>query len=131
MTLVDSSVWIEYLRGGSDRARAFVRERLGALHVTEPVLLKVLAGTRTGAPTLRAEHLLRSQRWESVEVSVDYRAAVDIYQRTRATGHRVRSLQDCLIAAVALRCGLDVAHRDADYGHIAAATGLDTVDLRD
>lgn len=45
-------------------------------------------------------------------------------------GHPIRSLNDCLIAAIALRTGTAVAHRDADFEYIAAATGLGVVDLR-
>ena len=41
-----------------------------------------------------------------------------------------RSVQDCLIAAVALRNEVAVAHRDSDYEHIATATGLRVIDLR-
>jgi len=39
-------------------------------------------------------------------------------------------LQDCLIAAVALRHDVTVARRDADFAHLAAATRLRVRDLR-
>ncbi|MEO3935436.1 PIN domain-containing protein [Dermatophilaceae bacterium Soc4.6] len=86
MTLVDTSVWIEFLRGTPTGAASFVRDNLGGrIHGSEPVLMELLAGAHT----------------------------------------------DCLIAAVALRRGIPLAHRDRDDEYIAAATGLAVVDLRE
>lgn len=132
MTLVDTSVWIEFLRGTDSSATRFVRGEVGhGLATTEPVLMELLAGARHGAATVRLERLLMSQTWTRVEPGLDYRGAADVYQACRAIGHPVRSLNDCLIAAIALRTDSTVAHRDADFAHIAAATGLTVVDLRD
>lgn len=134
MTLVDTSVWIDFLRASPTRSTAFVRENLetGApIMTSEPVMMELLAGARPGEQTTRIERMLLSQHWLRVEPSLDYRGAVDVYQATRATGHQPRSLQDCLIAAIALRTGTILAHRDADLAYIAEATGLSQRDLRD
>lgn len=129
--LVDTSVWVEFLRGRQGPATTFVRERMGVdLATSEPILMELLAGAAPGRQTERAERLLLGQHWWRVEPALDYAGAVDVFQATRATGHQPRSLQDCLIAAAALRCQVQVAHRDADYERISAATGLETVDLR-
>lgn len=131
MTLVDTSAWIEFLRGSEGKATSYVREHVGVdLAASEPVLLELLAGARQGSQTDRIERLLLSQRWLTVEPALDYRAAVDVFHATRATGHPPRSLQDCLIAAVALRRDEAVAHRDQDFADISAATGLAVIDLR-
>lgn len=131
MTLVDTSVWIEFLRGNAGPAADLVRERLGAgLLTTEPILMELLAGARAGSSTQRLERLLLSQSWVSVEPGLDYRGAVDIFHACRSDGHPIRSLNDCLIAAIALRTGVSVAHRDGDFVHIAEATGLQAIDLR-
>lgn len=132
MTLVDTSVWVEFLRGTPGRATGFVRDRLGTgLGASEPVLLELLAGARQGEHTTRLERLLLGQTWYGLEPGLDYRGAVDVFHATRTTGHQPRSLHDCLIAAVALRHTVPVAHRDADYERIAAATGLRVIDLRE
>lgn len=131
MTLVDTSVWIEFLRGTESPATDFVRDGLGGdLRTTEPVLMELLAGSRRGTATLRLERLLLSQTWVRVEPGLDYRGAVDVFHECRRQGHPIRALNDCLIAAVALRAGIAVAHRDADFEHISAATGLQVIDLR-
>jgi len=129
--LVDTSVWVEFLRGTSGPSLDFVRRRVGVdLATTEPVLLELLAGAAVGRQTMHAELLLSGQQWLPIEPTLDYRAAVDVFHATRATGHPPRSLQDCLIAAIALRHRVPVAHRDADFARIGAATGLDVIDLR-
>lgn len=130
-TFVDTSVWVEFLRGTDGPATSFVRDHIGIdLATSEPILMELLAGAATGRQTERAERLLLGQHWLRVEPALDYRGAVQVFQAARATGHQPRSLQDCLVSAVALRCQVAVAHRDADYERIAAATGLATIDLR-
>ena len=131
MTLVDTSVWIDFLRGTATPAAAFVREHLGGdLATTEPVLTELLAGARPGPQADRIEGLLLSQRWHRVEPTLDYRGAVDVYRAARAAGRQPRGLTECLIAAVALRAGAQVASRDVDFVRIAGATGLTVLDLR-
>lgn len=131
MILVDTSVWVDYLRGAPTHARTFVRERLGSdLATSEPILMEVLVGARREHEVAQLERLLHSQQWVGVEPTLDFRGAADVYRATRATGHQPRSLLGCLVAAVALRRGIAVAHRDRDFERIAAATGLDVVDLR-
>lgn len=129
--LADTSAWVEFLRGTNSRACEYVRANVGALASTEPILFELLAGARPGRRTTELERLLLSQFWVPIEPSLDYRAAVDVFHVTRAAGRPPRSLQECLIAALALRRDLSVAHRDADFEHIASATGLRTEDLRD
>lgn len=132
MNLVDTSVWIEFLRGTPTRATAFLRANVGIdAATTEPVLMELLAGARPGEHTERMERLLLSQRWYQVAPGLDYRGAVAVYHATRSTGHSPRSLTDCLIAAIALRKAATIVHRDADYEYIAAATGLKVLDLRE
>jgi len=130
--LLDTSIWIEYLRGTQTAATAFVRDHIGIdAATTEPVLMELLAGARPGGQTTRIERLLLSQHWCTIEPALDYHAAASIYQTTRAAGHQPRSLQDCLLAAIAMRRNVPIAHRDKDFARIADATGLTTIDLRD
>lgn len=130
-TLVDTSVWVDFLRGSDTRATDYLRREVGGDVLTcEPVMMELLAGSAPGRRTAAVERLLLSQSWLRIEPGLDYRGAVDVFQAARTTGHQPRSLQDCLIGAIALRHDVAVAHRDVDYEHIAAATGLATVDLR-
>ncbi|GAB3299052.1 PIN domain-containing protein [Epidermidibacterium keratini] len=130
--LVDTSVWVEFLRGTQSAAADYVRHEVGRnLATCEPVMMELLAGLSAGDRTARVERMLLSQTWLRIDPHLDYRGAVDVFHATRATGHAPRGLADCLIAAIALRAGVEVAHRDTDYEYIAAATGLATIDLRE
>jgi len=50
--------------------------------------------------------------------------AVALYRAARRQGLTVRSSTDCLIAACALRHGLEVVHRDRDYAALARVSAL-------
>lgn len=57
----------------------------------------------------------------------DFEAAAGIFRTCRRRGKSVRRLVDCLIAAVAIRAGLEILHRDRDFDVIARHTGLRVV----
>ena len=60
----------------------------------------------------------------TVDPAQDFRAAAALAHAVRRSGHTVRSLTDCLIAAIALRHGGMVWHCDADYVRIAEVSDL-------
>lgn len=97
--------------------------------ITEPVAMELLSGA--GPIDLsRVQTLVGSLPVLSVEPSVDYADAAAIFRATRANGRQARKVNDCLIAAVALRHGAELWHKDADFEAIAAVTQLKTLDLR-
>jgi hypothetical protein len=53
-----------------------------------------------------------------------YETAAEIYRLCRKSGESIRNATDCLIAAVAIRDGAEVLHRDADFEAIARHTSL-------
>jgi predicted nucleic acid-binding protein len=128
LILADSSAWIAFLRGTDTPAAARVRDLVGtgALASTEVVIMEVLAGAR-------AERLADTRRIliqnEIIPMSAleDHEAAADIYRTCRRGGGTVRSLNDCLIAAIAIRSGVPVLHDDRDFEVIARHSPLDTV----
>lgn len=61
----------------------------------------------------------------SVETNIDFDVASDLYLAARDTGKPVRSLTDCVIAAVAIRTSAVVIHQDRDL-LAAIATDLHT-----
>lgn len=127
MTLVDTSAWVEYLRAtGSDTHRQ-VRHLLESerpLHTTDVVVMEVLAGGRDQPHTAQLRRLLSRCEFVPVEGLGDFEEAAAFYRRCRRAGETVRALTDCLIAAVAVRAGLDVLQADRDFDAIARHTGL-------
>lgn len=117
-------MWIELLRDtGSTACEELARLLVDPGHtiaVTEPVVMELLAGA-PDAQALRAlETLTGGLTMLAVQPAVDFHAGAAAYRAARAQGSTVRSLVDCLIAAVAVRTGAELVHRDADYDVLAA-----------
>ncbi|MDO5663593.1 MAG: PIN domain-containing protein, partial [Brachybacterium sp.] len=82
--LVDTSVWVEYLRGTPGPGTDVVRQHVGRdICSSEPVMMELLAGARPGRRTAAIERLLLSQTWMTVDAGLDFRGAADVYQATR------------------------------------------------
>ncbi|MCU0259968.1 MAG: PIN domain nuclease [Ilumatobacteraceae bacterium] len=125
--LADTSAWIEFLRGTGSAACAAVEQglRQQSLVVTDPVIGELLGGARPHEvdPLLR---LLNEQDYRPVAARVDWLDAAEIRRGCRALGLTVRSLTDCLVAAVAIRLDVPVLHHDRDFEAIASVTRLRT-----
>lgn len=132
MVLVDTSVWVEYLRGSrspSDRwlAAAIADER--PLAWTEPILLELSSGATTPrrAAVLRA--LLNRGPLLRVGDLADWESAASLRRTARVRGLTVRSAVDCLIATVAIREGVPIVARDRDYRMLARVSALEVLDV--
>jgi predicted nucleic acid-binding protein len=123
--LIDSSVWVEYLRDTNSRACNEVdrlwHDRPGEMATTEPVVMELLAGANSERLFARIEKLMGGLQLLTVDASRDYRDAAINYRAVRAGGYTVRKTMDCLIAAVAVRTGATLVHRDRDFDVLAAA----------
>lgn len=130
--IVDTSVWIEFFRTSDSTASRWVAQRISdetTLVVPEVVLMELLIGsTDETTAAVRRRFLQRFSIQPLAPVS-DAEDAAAIHRRCRRGGKTVRSLIDCLVAAMALRLNLPVAHRDRDFDVIAAQCGLQTMSL--
>ncbi len=127
MTIVDTSAWIEFLRGtGSDTHRAVRRliENEMVMHTTDVVMMEVLAGARNEDHHQQIRRLLANCDYLPVQGLASYETAADLYRLCRAGGETVRSMTDCLIGAVALRTGVSVLHNDRDFDVLARHAGV-------
>jgi predicted nucleic acid-binding protein len=121
--LVDSSIWIPFLRG--DRApgvRLLVEtlKRGEPVWLAPPILREVLQG---------AENAERFARWDRVLGELPLLAQLDpratarqaalLYARCRWAGITPRSANDCLIAVYAISHVVPLLHNDRDFGAIA------------
>ncbi|HET8582858.1 MAG TPA: PIN domain-containing protein [Jatrophihabitans sp.] len=127
--IADSTVWIDYSNNRSfwqvERWESAIRSREAM--VTDAVRLEVLAGLAPtwSGPSIPAaldlcEDVMQLHR-------IDAEEAASIYRGCRAHGETVRSLTDCLIAAIAIRNDVAVLHRDKDYDTIARYFPLQVV----
>ncbi len=125
MHLIDTSAWIEYLRGtdsdADDEVDRLLQKEPTNIAITEPIVMELLAGTTSPSKTSKVEQLTSGIRLLPVDGSIDFHNAATVYRTARAAGTPIRSMVDCLIAAVAMRTGATVVHRDRDYEHLVAA----------
>jgi predicted nucleic acid-binding protein len=86
--------------------------------------MELLAGADTPARLDAIEKLTNGLPVLGVDPALDFRQAAAVFLAVRRTGRTVRSLIDCVIAAVALRHEVPILHRDADFDAIAACLPL-------
>lgn len=128
----DTSVWVEYLKRTESDADLHLAAHLEAdrpVLIPEIVRMELLQHPTDELGLLRRTRLLDSFPVLGLEPLVDSDRAAAIQRECRLRGTPVRNLLDCLIAAIALRLDVPVAHRDRDFEQIARLTGLRTVDL--
>lgn len=122
MILVDSSAWIEFLRGSGSPAHLRLRSALeegAALACTDVVLMEILAGAADDAERDRLRRLLYGTEFLAVEGPADHERAAELYRLCRRGGETPRQLVDCLIAVVAMRNQAELLCADADFRAIA------------
>ena len=124
MVLVDTSVWVEVFR----RASSFHLDEVvdfDEIVTCLPVIQEVLQGFRDErAHAVAREAMLALPIVESPLGWAVFQEAVDLYRSARRAAVTVRSGVDCLIAACAIRHGLEVLHCDRDYDALARVSGL-------
>ena len=124
MVLVDTSVWVDYLRGAATAQVRALKELLAGEEIvgTAPIILQeILQG---------ADSDERFEKWRRyfvdlwcyvprhpVDTHVD---AARLYHTCRRAGKTPRSSNDCLIARIAVEYGLELLHGDRDFEAIAS-----------
>jgi predicted nucleic acid-binding protein len=128
--LVDSSAWVEFLRGTGSPAHLRVRSALRAgaeLATTDVIVMEILAGARDDADRDRLRRLLYGLEFLAVDGPVDYEQAAELYRLCRRGGETPGKLTDCLIAAVAIRNDAELLCEDSDFDAIARRVPLRVV----
>jgi predicted nucleic acid-binding protein len=124
VVLVDTSVWIELFR---KPPRKPFDELVDFDEVVTclPVIQEVLQGFRDErAFQLARDAMSALPLVESPLSQAAFEEAVGLYRAARRAGLTVRSGVDCLIAACAVRNGLELLHHDRDYDLIARVSPL-------
>lgn len=128
MILADTSAWVEFDRATEspiDRRLTGLIESAGALAITEPVVMEVLAGARDSRREEDLRRLLARFSLIPFESVADFEGAAHIYRRSRAAGVTPRGLTDCMIVAVALRAGASLLACDRDIELVAGVVGVE------
>lgn len=115
MVLVDTSAWVEFLRGtGSPVCNAVDALLSQDLATCDVIRMELLAGARDERHLQNLRGLLA--RATVIPTSpADFDHAAALYRQCRTRGATVRRLVDCLIAASAIKADLPILHQDSDF----------------
>jgi hypothetical protein len=129
MTIVDTTVWIDYLRGAANPHtdwldRELNRQRLG---LTDLILCEILQGIGGDSTFTRVRRDL--SRFEVFDTGGEALAVASArnYRSLRSSGHTVRKTIDCLIATFCLTERHSLLHRDHDFDPFEKYLGLRVV----
>jgi predicted nucleic acid-binding protein len=129
MVIVDTTVWIDYLRGIENAQTRWLDLSLDSqrLGLTNLILCEVLQGIpNQGTFAQVRDDLLKFHVFETGGVDLAI-ASAENYRILRQHGHTVRKTIDCLIATFCLQAGHELLHRDRDYEPFEAVLGLQVI----
>lgn len=122
MVLVDTTVWIDLLRGREAAPVSLLKRLLQAGEAaTAPVILQELlqgASNPENFERLR-KHFAALPLLEPKPRGATRVAAAGLYARCRWRGLTPRSPHDCLIAQLAIEHGVPLLHDDRDFEALA------------
>ena len=129
MTIVDTSVWIDYFNGAPTRETALLDELLGVepIVIGDIILVEVLQGFDTERDVREARAALDRLLFQPMVGRDVALAAVRNYRALRARGVTVRNTIDMLIATFCIENGHRLLHADRDFVPIAEHLGLETL----
>lgn len=125
--LPDTSAWVEFLRQSGHPVHLELRRLIDEgedVAITEQVIFELLAGAGAGPDLLRLRERLFALPLIPYAGLDDAELAAWIYRACREAGHSLRSLNDCLVAAPAIRTDSAVLHNDSDFDVMARHAGL-------
>ena len=124
MYLVDTSVWIDYLRGRDVAHVHFLDELLAnplAVGISDLIYLEILQGAADARAFDKLRQYFSGQRfYRFADAEASHANAAKLYFNARRAGVTVRSNLDCLIAQCAIDHDLILLHNDADFVRLGA-----------
>ena len=129
MVIVDSSVWIDYVRAHENEYTFWLKQRIGQSEIglTDMILLEVLQGTRNDKTFQQVQNQLTQFSIFNTggqELAVK---AAENYRFLRKRGHTIRKQIDCLIATFCIVAGFPLLHQDGDFEPFEEHLGLQVV----
>jgi hypothetical protein len=129
VTVVDTTVWIDYLGGTINPHTDWLENEFERrpLALTDLILCEILQGVRDEFAFRRVRREL--SRFTIFATGGERLAVVSAqnYRRLRAHGHTVRKTIDCLIASFCILEGHALLHRDRDFDLFEQQLGLQVI----
>jgi predicted nucleic acid-binding protein len=129
MTIVDTTVWIDYLAGTLNPQTVWLDREVNQqrLALTDLILCEVLQGVRGDLALKRVQRdLLKFEVFDTGGVALAISSARN-YRALRSSGHSVRRTIDCIIATFCLTQEHSLLHRDRDFDPFEKLLGLRVV----
>jgi predicted nucleic acid-binding protein len=129
MVIVDTTVWIDYLRGAENPETEWLQNQLTErpLGLTDLILCEVLQGIASDSEFARVrDELLLFHLFPTGGRDLAIAAARN-YRTLRQRGQTVRKTIDCLIATFCLEGRHELLHRDRDFDTFENVLGLEVV----
>jgi hypothetical protein len=127
MVIVDTTVWIDHLRGVRNPQSDWLNDQMRSRRIglTDLILCEVLQGVREPVTfwEIRNELLASFVLFETGGRDLAVAAAQN-YRTLRERGHTVRKTIDCLIATFCLLEHHELLHRDRDFDFFESILGL-------
>lgn len=114
-------MWIDFFRGEPSREREILKVCLDQreyIATSGIIVQEILQGIRDDNQYREISRFLGFFPCVDLQFS-DHVEAANIYRQLRKRGFTIRSPIDCLIAALAMRWGFLLLHKDRDYPTIA------------
>ena len=127
MIVVDTSVWVDFLRGNDRPAVDVLVALLRAddpVVLTDAVLMELLSGAADEAGVELLDDRLSRLPILRLRYLSDFRRAAWLFRHARQQGLTVRSTVDCLIASVCIREAVPILHDDTDFDRLASVSPL-------
>ena len=127
MYLVDTSIWIDYIKGvelpHTSRLDKLLENPL-AIGINEHIYMEILQGAKNQKDFDKFVRFFSGQRFYSLlQKEKSYAFAAHIYQKCRRKGLTIRSSIDCLIAQCAIENEVILLHNDRDFKMISSVVG--------
>ena len=127
MILVDTSVWIDFLKGTGSAERRKLHELIEDeqdVSIAGLILTEILQGITANDQFFKTRDYFMEFPIFEPKVAATYVSAAFTYGECRKKGKTVRSTVDCVIAAICLENDLTILHKDRDYNIIEECAGL-------
>jgi hypothetical protein len=130
MTIVDSSIWIDYFNGEKTAQTDWLNSALGntPIIIGDLILTEVLQGFQSDRDFRIAKNLLLRLPFMPMGGQVLALESAANYRRLRKKGVTVRKTIDVMIGTFCIHYSLPLLHDDRDFEPMVKLLGLKTID---
>lgn len=132
MILVDTSVWIDFLKGLDSKECLALQNLISNeadIVITEIILTEILRGVTTDSDYKRIKDYLMEIPIDKPESHETYIRAAELYRSCRKKGKTVSKTTDCIIASISIEKNRTLLHKDKDFDRIAQCSKLQVLKL--